>query len=94
MGSYYSFMIAYGKKQNAKRFLKKTNLLSTVKVIEQGITDKKSQSEMVEFLTQFFDGNPSSSNAYNTACQNGTNHAPNVEARFKAINKAYKTFFK
>lgn len=81
-------------KRAVKTILKKTHMISVMYVIDRAVKEDKEFEKTLECLVQFFDeGKPSSSDEYNTACKNGSNHASNVIARKDALKEQYEWYF-
>ena len=92
MSDIVNAMIEHKKKSVAKRFVNKTNLLSSVKTIKRGINEglNKDPDHFAAFFEMFFEKSPSGNDDYNAACKDGTNHASSVGRREQAIHAEYE----
>jgi uncharacterized protein with ParB-like and HNH nuclease domain len=83
----------YSKKL-AKKLCKKTHLISISFMMDRVMTEDDKAS-IAKCLIQFFDeGSPSYDEDYNSACQNGSNHAENVKARRNALQKHIDWYYR
>ena len=85
-------MLEDKKKTVAKRFVSKTNLLSSVKTIKKALDEGYTSNQLTGFFEDFFKKNPSDNDAYNFASKSGTNHSINVAAREAAMRNAYNAY--
>lgn len=81
-------------KKVARKLVMKTHMVSVTKIFDKAVTDGRSAENMAACLEQFFDeGSPSTDEAYNAACKDGSNHAGNVAARLRALDEQYHFYF-
>ena len=89
----HHYLDASKKKKVAKKLITRTHMISIAPIIERASNENRDAKELAEFFTDFFNGSPSKSEVYNTACQNGSNHTANVEARLNELRIAYDDYF-
>lgn len=89
----HHYLDASKKKKVAKKLITRTHMISIAPIIERAANENRDAKELAEFFTDFFNGSPSKSEVYNTACQNGSNHTANVEARLNELRIAYDDYF-
>lgn len=89
----HHYLDASKKKKVAKKLITRTHMISIAPIIERASNENRDAKELAEFFTDFFNGSPSKSEVYNAACQNGSNHTANVEARLNELRIAYDDYF-
>lgn len=88
----YEKLVDNEVKTAARKFVTKTNLISMSYFIEQFINDDCDAEYIARFVEYFFAGKPSTSERYNAACKNGSNHACNVSERYDVLSRKYNWF--
>ena len=82
------------RKKTAKKIVTKTHLISVSYIADKAVKDGKTPQDFANCLDQFFDeGSPSTNDAYNAACKEGSNHATNVSTRLKELGDEYNWYF-
>ena len=78
-------------KRTAKRVIAKTHMVSLVPFIERSIEEKRSEDDVVQWLSDFYNGGRSAtkSESYNSTVRCGTSRKESVCKRHQALEKSY-----
>ena len=87
-------LVSVESKKAARRMITKTHLITLSYFFDKFIEKNFTDDEILRFVDQIYgsEGKPTDMDSYNEACQNGSNHAPNVAARHDAIKEQYDWF--